>query len=75
MHFANMLFWAPYLFFFLFKSQYDACKAALFPTPLPPVLSEMLKIKNKVISYFKPKLKRILIQWDKLQLSNFYQAS
>lgn len=60
---------------FLFKNQYDTCKAALFLTSLPPALSEMLKIKNKVISYFKPKLKRVLIQWDKLQLSNFYQAS
>lgn len=60
---------------FLFKNQYDTCKAALFPTSLPPVLSEMLKIKNKAISYFKPKLKRVLIQWDKLQLRNFHQAS
>lgn len=60
---------------FLLKNQYDPCKEALFPSSLPPVLSKTLKIKNKVISYFKPKLKRLLIQWDKLQLSNFYQAS
>lgn len=67
---ANALFWA-----LLFKNQYDACKAALFPTLLPPASSEDLKMKNKVISYFKPKLERVLIQWDKLQLRNFYQAS
>lgn len=46
-----------------------------FPTSLPPVLLEELKIKNKIIIYFKLKFKRVLIQWDKLQLRNFYQAS
>lgn len=70
-----VLFWALYLLPFLLKNQYDTCKAALFPTPLPPASSEELKIKHKVISYFKPKLERVLIQWDKLQLRNFYQAS
>lgn len=67
------LFLALHLLSFLFLNQHDASMEALC-IPLPPVLSEELKIKNEIISYCKLKLKRVLIQWDKLWLRNFHQA-